>query len=85
MEKIYTIAEVCRLLHVKRRAVHYWIAGRKLKAFHLGGRRLTRIWERDLKKFIVRGGRDGRKKPKESWRSAGAPRKSEGRGRRPAN
>lgn len=60
MQKIYSINEICRILHVTRRTVHYWIASGDLKSFHLGGRRLTRIWERDLEKFITRRGRRGR-------------------------
>jgi excisionase family DNA binding protein len=55
MEKMYSINEICKDLGVARRTVHYWIATKQLKAFHLGGKRLTRIWERDLAKFLRRG------------------------------
>ena len=54
MEKMHTINEIARELSVSRRTVHEWIASGDLKAFHLGGRRLTRIWERDLARFVRR-------------------------------
>lgn len=52
MEKMYSISEVCRELLVARRTVHHWIATKELKAFHLGGKRITRVWERDLMAFV---------------------------------
>lgn len=55
MEKMHTINEIARELSVSRRTVHEWIANGELKAFHLGGKRLTRIWERDLARFVRRG------------------------------
>jgi excisionase family DNA binding protein len=55
MEKMYSIKEICEDLGVARRTVHHWIATKKLRAFHLGGKRLTRIWEHELLKFIRRG------------------------------
>jgi excisionase family DNA binding protein len=57
METMYSINEICKKLSVARRTVHDWIAKKQLKAFHLGGKRLTRVWERDLLKFIKRRGR----------------------------
>lgn len=59
MDKMYSINEICKELTVARRTVHYWIATRQLRAFHLGGKRLTRVWEKDLIKFILR--RDNRR------------------------
>lgn len=52
MERIYSINEICKELGVARRSVHHWIATKQLKAFHLGGKRLTRVWEKDLLWFI---------------------------------
>jgi excisionase family DNA binding protein len=52
MEKMFSINEICRELSVARRTVHHWIATGQLKAFHLGGKRLTRVWEKDLSRFI---------------------------------
>jgi len=52
MEKMFTINEICRDIGVSRRSVHHWIATRQLKAFHLGGKRLTRVWEKDLLRFV---------------------------------
>ncbi len=52
MERMYTINEIARDLGVVRRTVHEWIASGQLKAFHLGGKRLTRVWEKDLLRFI---------------------------------
>jgi excisionase family DNA binding protein len=62
MEKMHTIDEIARELSVSRRTVHEWIATKQLKAFHLGGKRLTRIWERDLMRFVreKKGKRGGR-------------------------
>jgi len=57
MERMYTIKEICRALGVTRRSVHYWIAKGELKAFHLGGKRITRVWEKDLRGFVKRTGR----------------------------
>ena len=54
MEKMFTIKEICRELGVARRTVHDWIAKRQLRAFHLGGKRLTRVWEKDLLRFVRR-------------------------------
>ncbi len=52
MERIYSINEICRELGVARRTVHHWIATGQLKAFHLGGKRITRVWEKDLNRFV---------------------------------
>ena len=57
MERMYTIKEICKELGVTRRSVHYWIARGELKAFHLGGKRITRVWEKDLRGFVKRTGR----------------------------
>jgi len=52
MEKMYSINEICKDLGVARRTVHDWIAKKQLRAFHLGGKRLTRVWEKDLLRFV---------------------------------
>ena len=52
MEKMFTINEIARELGVSRRSVHEWIARRELRAFHIGGKRLTRVWEKDLLRFV---------------------------------
>ena len=52
MEKMFNIKQICLELGVARRTVHYWIAKGQLKAFHLGGKRLTRVWEKDLLRFV---------------------------------
>ena len=52
MEKMFSINEICNELGVARRSVHYWVANGQLKAFHLGGKRLTRVWEKDLLRFV---------------------------------
>jgi len=52
MEKMFSINEICRELGVSRRTVHYWIATKQLQAFHVGGTRLTRVWEKDLMRFV---------------------------------
>lgn len=52
MEKMFTINEICRGLGVARRTVHHWITTKQLRAFHLGGKRLTRVWEKDLLRFV---------------------------------
>lgn len=57
MERMFTINEICKELHVARRTVHHWIATGQLKAFHLGGKRLTRVWEKDLLRFVRRRGK----------------------------
>ena len=52
MERMYSINEICEELKVARRTVHHWIATGQLKSFHLGGKRLPRVWERDLLRFV---------------------------------
>ena len=52
MEKMFSINEICRDLNVSRRSIHHWIATKQLRAFHLGGKRLTRVWEKDLLRFV---------------------------------
>jgi excisionase family DNA binding protein len=61
METIYSINEICKKLGVARRTIHHWIATKQLRAFHLGGKRLTRVWEKDLLRF-VRGRAKSRKR-----------------------
>jgi excisionase family DNA binding protein len=57
MERMHSIREICQALGVTRRSVHYWIANSELKAFHVGGKRITRVWEKDLRGFVKRTGR----------------------------
>ncbi len=52
MENMYSINEICKKFGVARRTVHHWIATKQLRAFHLGGKRLTRVWEKDLLRFV---------------------------------
>jgi len=59
MERMYSINEICKDLGVARRTVHHWIATKQLRAFHLGGKRLTRIWEHDLLRFVKTRRREG--------------------------
>jgi len=47
-----TIREAADFLKVSRKTVLRWIENGRLKAFKLGGGRLWRIRERDLKRFI---------------------------------
>jgi excisionase family DNA binding protein len=61
MEKMYSINEICEELHVSRRTVHLWIQKRQLKVFHLGGKRLPRVWESDLDRFVRTGRSRSRK------------------------
>jgi excisionase family DNA binding protein len=51
MQAIYTLKETCEILKVKRSLVLRWIYSGKLQAFKLGGGRLWRIRERDLRRF----------------------------------
>ncbi len=60
MQKMFTINEIARALGVARRTVHDWIAQGELRAFHLGGKRLTRVWEHDLERFVRTGRSRGR-------------------------
>ena len=57
MERMFSIREICQTFGVTRRSVHYWISKGELKAFHLGGKRITRVWEKDLRGFVKRKGR----------------------------
>jgi excisionase family DNA binding protein len=53
MGKILTLKEICAELKVTRKTVIRWIETGELKAFKLGsGRRLWRIRERELQRFI---------------------------------
>jgi len=52
MENLYSIKEVCGILKVKRVLVSRLIHSGRLRAFKLGGGRLWRIRERDLKRFV---------------------------------
>ena len=56
MENLYSIKEVCGILKVKRVLVSRLIHSGRLRAFKLGGGRLWRIRERDLRRFIRAGG-----------------------------
>ena len=51
MDKMHSINKICRELTVARRTVHHWIATKQLRSFHIG-KRLTRVWERDLVAFV---------------------------------
>ena len=55
METLYSVKEVCGILKIKRVLVSRLIRSDRLRAFKLGGGRLWRIRERDLRRFI----RDG--------------------------
>ena len=55
METLYSVKEVCGILKVKRVLVSRLIHSGRLRAFKLGGGRLWRIRERDLKRFINDG------------------------------
>ena len=57
METLYSVKEVCGILKVKRVLVSRLIHSGRLRAFKLGGGRLWRIRERDLK-GLIRGGSD---------------------------
>lgn len=52
MENMHSINDICQQLGVARRTVHHWIATKQIKAFHIGGKRLTRVWENDLLRFV---------------------------------
>ena len=57
MGKLLTIKDVCAELKVNRKTILRWIEAGELKAFKLGsGRRLWRIKEQELKKFIKQSG-----------------------------
>lgn len=60
MEKMYSINEISQELGVSRRTVHLWIQKRQLKTFYLGGKRLPRVWESDLDRFVRTGRSRGR-------------------------
>ncbi len=57
MKKFLTVQEVQDLLEVSRGTIIAWIRTGRLRAFKVGGGRLWRIREADLKRFI-RGGSD---------------------------
>ena len=50
--RFFTIGDICDELRVSRKTVLSWISAGNLKAFKLGGGRLWRIRERDLKRFV---------------------------------
>jgi len=50
------VLEVCRALWAARRSDHGSITKGELKAFHLGGKRIIRVWEMDLRGFVKRTG-----------------------------
>ena len=53
METLYSVKEVCGILKVKRVLVFRLIHEGRLLAFKLGGGRLWRIRERNLKRFVA--------------------------------
>ena len=55
--KCLTVIEVAEMMNVSRGTVIRWIKTGRLRAFKLGGGRLWRIRERDLKR-LIRGGSD---------------------------
>ncbi len=52
MKKFLTVQEVQDLLEVSRGTIISWIRSGRLRAFKVGGGRLWRIRELDLKRFI---------------------------------
>jgi excisionase family DNA binding protein len=52
MKKFLTVQEVQDLLEVSRGTIIAWIRSGRLRAFKVGGGRLWRIREADLKRFI---------------------------------
>ena len=69
VDKILAVKEIGQRLGVSRGTVIYWIRTGRLKAFKLGGGRLWRIRERDLRKFI-RDGSDAGARSKADTASA---------------
>jgi len=69
MQRMFSINEITKELGVARRTVHHWIATNQLRAFHLGGKRLTRVWERDLLRFVHRSARTSRRPETEKSRN----------------
>ena len=61
MDKFLMVKEICGMLKVKRGTVIRWIQAGRLRAFKVGGGRLWRIRERDLRDF-TKGGPDGQTK-----------------------
>jgi excisionase family DNA binding protein len=55
MREFLKVSEVCEILGISRRTALRWIYEGKLKAVKLGGGRLWRIRESDLKRFIREG------------------------------
>jgi excisionase family DNA binding protein len=53
MDKFLMVKEICGMLKVKRGTVIRWIRAGRMRAFKLGGGRLWRIRERDLKRFVA--------------------------------
>lgn len=52
MDRYYTTAEIAQALHIHRTTVVSWIKSKELIAVKLAGRRLWRIGERDLGRFL---------------------------------
>lgn len=52
MDILFSINQIRQELGVARRTIHHWITIGELRAFHLVGKRLTRVWEKDLLRFI---------------------------------
>ena len=52
IDEYFTINEICAGLQVIRRTVSSWIKRGQLKASKLGARRLWRVREKDLRRFL---------------------------------
>lgn len=57
-EKLYTVNEVCEILHKTRRTIYFYIRSNQLKAFKPGKKNFL-IAESDLNDFIKAGVRPG--------------------------
>ena len=55
MDKFLTVKEICDILKVTRGTVIRWIRIGKLRAIKLGGGRLWRVRESELKRFMRQG------------------------------
>jgi excisionase family DNA binding protein len=52
MREFYKLSEVCEILGTSRRTVLRWIYEGKLKAIKLGGGRVWRVRESELRRFM---------------------------------
>jgi excisionase family DNA binding protein len=55
MSKLLTVKEVCEFFGVSRGTAMSWIRNGKLRAFKIGGGRLWRVRESELKRFMRQG------------------------------